>query len=146
MNLHAVKVALAAAVETVESDPPLRCLWYLPDSITPPMAYLQLESVTYDQTFARGQDEIILTVMVMVARADDQSAQAMIDDYLSGSGPLSIKAAIESARGAPGESALDGAADDVHVTGTESPPRWYQFGEERFHGVGLRVRVIGTGA
>jgi hypothetical protein len=56
----------------------------------------------------------------MVSRADDLSGQATLDALLSGSGPASLKAAIEAARGAPGQAAPGGAADDLQVVRAQS--------------------------
>lgn len=147
MDLHAVRQGLADAVATVVCDPPLTTFAYVPEDGPTPFAYVQLEKIDFDQTFGRGLDQIELTILVMVSVADDLSAQKFVDGLLSGSGAASIKAAVDAARGAPGQSALGGAADDVHLMGTDSPPRWYEWRDGvKYYGVGLKVRVIGSGA
>lgn len=141
-----MRVAVAAAAEAVVCDPPLTCFPYVPTEGPTPFLYVQVEGVQFDKTFNRGQDEIVLTLMVMTSIADDISGQRQIDELLYGSGPGSIKAAIDAARGAPGEAALGGVADDIHLLGTDSAPRWFDWSDgKKYYGVGLKCRVIGSG-
>lgn len=148
MDLYAVREAIAGAVQAgVTSSPPLTCFAFVPSDGPTPFLYVQVEGVAYDQTFGRGVDEITLTLMVMTALADDVSAQQLIDSYLSGSGPASIKEAVDAATAKFGGTAFDGICDDVHVQGTDGPPRWFDWnGEKKYYGAGLKVRVIGRGA
>lgn len=144
MNIGTVRTELAAAVNALGGS--LKCYAYVPSDGPTPFAYWQLESVTYDRTMRQGSEELVLTLMVMASRADDRASQELIDGYLSSTGSSSLKAAVEAANGAPGVLALNGAADFVHVTGTDGPPRWYEWeGGAKYHGAGLRVRVIGSG-
>ncbi len=48
-----------------------------------------------------------------MARSDDAEGQRLARQAASSTGSASILAALEAARGAPGERALDGAADDL---------------------------------
>jgi hypothetical protein len=64
---------------------------------------------------------------------------------LSGSGPASLKAAIEAARGAPGQYALGGLAHDLHVMRVQGY-RWYEHEGAQFVGAELIVKVIGDGS
>lgn len=142
-----MRVAVANAASAVVCDPPLTCFPYVPQDGPTPFLYVQVEGVAYDKAMARGMDEIVLSLMVMVSTADDISGQRFVDALLSGSGSASLKAAIDAARGAPGEHALDGAADDIHLIGTESPPRWYEWRDGvKYYGVGLKALVIGSGS
>lgn len=142
-----MRLALANAASAVVSDPPLTCFAYVPEDGPTPFLYVQLESVEYDKTMRRGLDEINFVLMVMVSASDDLSAQKLVDGYLNGAGSASIKAAVEAQRGAPGSLALGGAADDLHVMGTDSPPRWYEWRDGvKYYGTGLKVRVIGSGS
>lgn len=150
MDVRAVRQGVADAINEaaiVVNGHPLTAFSFVPAEGPTPFAYVQLEGVSFDKTFHRGLDEIELTLMVMCSISDDQSGQEQLDALLSGSGSSSIKAAMEAARGAPGESALGGAADDVYVDGTDSAPRWFDWSDgKKYYGCGLKVRVIGPGA
>jgi hypothetical protein len=63
---------------------------------------------------------------------------------LSGSGAASLKAAFTAARGAPGQLALGGLADDVHLQRVQGY-RWYEHAGSSYVGAELAVRVIGDG-
>lgn len=144
MNITTVREEIAAAVNAMSDS--LTCYAYVPSDGPTPFAYVQLESVTYDRAMRQGSEELILTLMVMVSRADDRASAEALDAYLSSTGASSLKAAIEAANGDPGELALNGAADFVHVTGTDAPPRWFEWGDgSKYHGAGLRIRVLGSG-
>ncbi len=150
MDVRAVRQGIADAINaagiTVNGNP-LTAFSFIPADGPTPFLFVQLEDIKFDKTFNRGCDEIALTLMVMCSIADDRSGQEQLDALLSGSGPASIKAAMEGARGLPGELALGGAADDVYVDGTDSPPRWFDWSDgKKYYGVGLKVRVIGAGA
>lgn len=140
-------MAVAEAASAVVCDPPLTCYPYVPTEGPTPFLYVQVEGVQYDKTFARGTDYIDLTLMVMVSIADDISGQRAIDELLYGTGAGSLKAALEAARGAPGQAALGGLADDIYVSGTDSAPRWFDWSDgKKYYGVGVKCRVIGDGA
>lgn len=144
MDVNAVRVAVAAAVNTGVTGLPLTCYPYVPSDGPAPFAYVQVENIVYDRAMSGGSVELILSVMVMASRADDQTSQEQVDAFISTEGDSSIKSAIEAANGEPGEYALDGAAHFVHVTGTDGAPRWFEWGDgTKYHGVGLRVRVLG---
>lgn len=142
MNVGAVKEGLALAVRA--AIPSLNCFGYVPDSCPEPCFYTGEVDIEFDKTFGRGTDEMTITCRVLVSRADDRSGQRALDRYLAGSGPHSIKAALETARGAPGEAALGGLADDLHLMRVQAY-RMYQVGETYYYGAELVVRVIGRG-
>lgn len=142
MEPGAIREALAAAVRDVQ--PALNCFGYCPDSVPEPCFYAGEVEVDFDRAFGRGMDEMRVTCRLLVSRADDRSGQAALDMYLTGSGPTSVKAAIEAARGAPGEAALGGLCDDLHVVRVQGY-RMYQVGEVQFYGAELIVRLIGEG-
>lgn len=145
MDLTAVRKALAAACEAVNTaTQPMTCLPYVPSRVVPPTLYVQPARTEFDKTMARGMDAQMFTVSVVVAKADDEASQDLLDLYLAGSGPLSVKAAIEAARGVPGQLALGGAADDLHVQSVDAY-RWFTFGETQYLGAQFAVRVIGSG-
>lgn len=138
-----IRRALADAVR----DPTvagLNAYGYVPDSIPEPCFYAGEVEIDFDSVFGRGLDEMRVTCRLLVARSDDRSGQDTLDQYLAGSGAKSVKTALEDARGAPGELALGGLADDLHVTRVQGY-RLYQVGEVQYYGAEIIVRVIGAG-
>jgi hypothetical protein len=89
-------------------------------------------------------DELMVTCRVLAGRADDQSAQRILDALLSGAGQASLKQAIELARGAPGQMALGGLADDLHLERVLGY-RWYEHAGASYVGAELMIKVIGDG-
>ncbi|MFC8290070.1 hypothetical protein ACFUJ0_06090 [Streptomyces sp. NPDC057242] len=147
MRMSAVRDALADAARQVvmpAGTPKLTATGHVPDAITAPHFFAAEYSITYDKTMGRGLDEAELTCRVLVGRADDRAAQATLDGLLDGSGPSSLKQAIEAARGAPGEYALGGLAHDLRVTRMQGY-RWYEHQGTQYVGAELTVVVIGKG-
>jgi hypothetical protein len=107
-NLSSLRTAIAANLATVSG---LRTSSTVPDQVTPPIAVVMPNTITYDTAFARsGGDEYEFIVMVIVGRVDERTAQNRLDAYCSGTGASSIKAAIES------DKTLGGNAFDCRVT------------------------------
>ncbi|GGS87645.1 hypothetical protein GCM10010156_52700 [Planobispora rosea] len=142
MDIGAIRDAIADAVR--DAIPRLNCFGYCPDSIPEPCFYVGEVDIEFDQAFGRGLDELMVTCRLLVSRSDDRAGQAALDRHLAGSGPHSIKAALGAARGAPGEMALGGLADDVHLQRVQGY-RMYQVGDTYYYGAELVVRVIGGG-
>ncbi|MFO7164879.1 MAG: hypothetical protein DIU75_016240 [Mycolicibacterium hassiacum] len=142
MQISAIRDALADVVRS--KIPELNCFGYLPDSIPEPCFYVGEVEIDYDRAFRRGMDELTITCRVLTSRADDRAGQEALDRYLAGSGRYSIKAAIESARGAPGQPALGGLCHDLHVQRVQAY-RMYQVGEVQYYGAEIMLRVIGKG-
>jgi hypothetical protein len=122
----------------------LTCTGYVPDAVTTPHFFVGEYTVDFDKAMGRSLDEVELTCRVLVSRADDRSAQAILDGLLSGAGPASLKAAIEAARGAPGDYALGGLAHDLHVKRVQGY-RWYEHQGTQYVGAELIIQVIGEG-
>lgn len=147
MDIFAVRGAIADAARAVtmpDGTAKLTATGYATDSVTTPHFYVGDYTIDFDKAFKRGQDDLEFTCAVLVSRSDDLSGQKTLDALLSGSGPASLKTAIEVARGAPGECALGGLADDLHVTRVQSY-RFYQVGDTTYLGAEVTVRVIGEG-
>ena len=107
-SLSELRAGIAANLATING---LRTSATIPDQVTPPMAVVMPQTITYDTAFARsGGDEYEFTVTVIVGRVDERTAQNRLDAYCSGSGTGSIKAAIES------DETLGGKAFDCRVT------------------------------
>lgn len=95
MDLAGVMDELGLALETIEG---LRVFPYTADRITPPAAMVGWpDPVTYGLTYGRGMDRQSMPVWLMVSRADARSASKDLAPYLDGSGPKSVRAAIEDA-------------------------------------------------
>lgn len=147
MNIQTVVERLVAAAGTAVSTPALTMTTYdyVPDNVEVPCVYPESITTEFDQTMGRGTDKLTVKLRVLVARTDDRAGQYMLYGYLAGSGAGSIKAAIEAERGAPGVGALDGACDDLHVSGI-AEARWYELAGERLVGADFTVTIIGDGA
>lgn len=76
----------------------LRVFDYTPDDASPPAAVIQLPSVTYDSTMARGADEATFPVHVLVGKASDRASRHALAPYLAGTGAASVKQVIEADR------------------------------------------------
>lgn len=142
MDISKIRRGIADAVGS--AIPSLNTYGYCPDAPAEPAFYAGETEIHFDLTFGRGLDEVIVTCRLLVSRADDESGQAALDAYLSGSGPDSIKAALLAARGEPGQAALGGLCHDLHLTRIQGH-RLYQVGEVQYYGAELTVRVIGEG-
>lgn len=148
MQIAQIRAALAAAAATVVMPagvPKLTCTGYVPDAVTEPHFFTGEVEVEFDKAMGRKLDQLLVTCRVLVGRGDDRASQEVLDALLSGSGPASLKQAIESARGAPGEYALDGLAHDLHVQRVQGY-RWYEHAGSTYVGAELVVKVIGDGS
>jgi hypothetical protein len=102
-SVVAVRNAIAQRLKGV---PNLRVQAFPLGDVEPPAAVVQMPTGTFynfDVAMSRGADEIELIVSLITSRADDEAGWNLLDQYLVGSGPMSVKAAIES-----------GASGDVH--------------------------------
>lgn len=147
MDMSAVREAVADAARAVvlpDGIAQLTATGYVPDAVTVPCFFTADYTVDYDRAMSRGMDKVELTCQVLVGIADDRAAQRLLDGLLSGSGPASLKQAIEVARGAPGEYALGGLADDLHVTRVQGY-RWYEHQGTNYLGGQLIINIIGKG-
>ncbi len=88
----------------------LRTTDTVPDNPNPPIAIVLPQSVSYDDTFQRGMNTYTFSVLVIVNRVSERTAQNSLDAYVSGTGNSSIKRAVES------DKTLNGKAFDVRVT------------------------------
>lgn len=148
MQFSEVRAAIAEAAAAVVLPAGIRkltALGYTPDAVAEPLFFVGEYTVEYDKTFGRGLDEAEFTCRVLASRGDDKAGQRLLDALLSGAGPASLKQAIEAARGAPGEAALGGLADDLHVVRVQGY-RWYEHAGVQYVGAEIIIRVIGDGS
>lgn len=80
-------------------------------SVVPPAAIVVWpDQITYDATYQRGMDTLTFPVVLVVGQTSDgRAAMDALSRYWDGSGPWSVKAALET--GGP----VDGVLDDVQV-------------------------------
>jgi hypothetical protein len=110
MSISQIRTALATNLATI---PGLRTAAEIPDLPNPPIAVVSLDSVTYDQAFAKGLTNYNFTVTVIVGRSAEREAQRKLDAYIS-PGTNSVKNAIESNK------TLGGYAYDCRVVSMNS--------------------------
>jgi hypothetical protein len=110
MSISQIRTALATNLATI---PGLRTAAEIPDLPNPPIAVVSLDSVTYDQAYAKGMTNYNFTVTVIVGRSAEREAQRKLDGYIS-PGANSVKNAIESNK------TLGGYAYDCRVVSMNS--------------------------
>lgn len=111
MSVAGIRDGLAANLATISG---LRTVSTLPENPNPPIAVVAPSSISYDASMGRGLDTYNFTITVVVGRADGRSAQDKLDTYVSSSGSLSVKVAVESDR------KLNGQCKDLRVTAMNS--------------------------
>lgn len=109
MSIALIRSGIGANLATVAG---LRVSETVPDSFSPPIAILSLQSVQYNGAFntktVQGLTTYTFTVSVIVGKVAERVAQSRLDAFIS-TGATSIKKAIESDR------TLGGAAFDCVV-------------------------------
>ncbi|MFI7707609.1 hypothetical protein [Nonomuraea sp. NPDC049480] len=135
-SLDALREGLAVRLRTI---PVLAVHPQVPDSITPPAAVIAPgfegePAIRFDSTMARGADDFLFTVTLLVSLADDRSGQEALDAYLEGAGARSIKAVIEA------DPSLGGAAHFARVREARNygPMTW---GDGRYVGVDFGIEI-----
>jgi hypothetical protein len=110
MSITQIRSALATNLATISG---LRTAAEIPDLPNPPIAVVSLDSVTYDQAYAKGMTNYTFTITVIVGRSAEREAQRKLDGYIS-PGANSVKNAIESNK------TLGGYAYDCRVVSMNS--------------------------
>ncbi|MFA7117115.1 MAG: hypothetical protein WC140_07815 [Bacteroidales bacterium] len=134
MDMTAVFQGLADNAATTG----LRCFAEVPDAISPPAFLVVDAEILFNQSFGGMEELNPVTCRLLVSAATDKQGQQKVKDYLKGSGPLSVKAALEADR------TLGGACDDCHVM-RASGPAMYEHAGQHYWGCELAVHVIGSG-
>lgn len=107
MSVSAIRTALATSLGSISG---LRTSATVPDDPKPPVAIVLPPTISYDTSMGRGLDTYEFSILVMVGRLSERTAQASLDAYANPSGATSIKTAIEADR------TLGGAAQSCRVT------------------------------
>ena len=102
-----LRAGLATRLGTI---PGLRTTTETPDTISPPIAIVNVQNVNFDRTFQRGLDEYNFLITVIVGRVGERRAQRLLDSYVSSTGASSVKLAVES------DKTLGGKCDSLRVT------------------------------
>ena len=106
-TISQIRTGLATNLAKVSG---LRTSSFVPDQVNPPIAVVIPQRIMFDTAFKRGLDTMEFTIMVIVGRADERTAQNLLDGYCNTTGATSIKTAIESDR------TLSGVIQDLRVT------------------------------
>lgn len=94
MNVANLMAEIATALGSISG---LRVYSFVAGQISPPTAIVGLpDEAEFDLTYQRGADRINLPVTVLLSKASERVSSKTLANYLSGSGSLSIKAAIEA--------------------------------------------------
>jgi hypothetical protein len=134
VNLAAVMDEIGEALESIAG---LRVFPYTADKVTPPAAIVDLpDKVTFDETYQRGADAFTIPVTVVVGKVSDRASRDAIAAYVAGSGPASVKSAVD------GWNYTE--ADSVTVTGCEFAV--VTFAATQYLGALFDVDVLGQGA
>ena len=131
MNLASVRAGITSALQNVNN---LRIYEWIPSQVQPPAAVVSLGTGQYD---ADLDDGMLVTygVLVMITRADDQTGQERLDDFL-GQGDNSIYNAIDT------NPTLDGSCDSCRVTSWNNPGT-FNIGGIEYLGVEVNLEVLG---
>lgn len=136
MNVEAVAEEMAVKLRAIDG---LRAFGYPVARLPMPGAVVSLvDEITFDQTYGRGSDVMSFTVLVMVARSDERAAALALMAYLDGSGPQSVKTALDSTD-VNTYTSCDEVTVTTAVTGT------YTYNDVDAFGAEFTVQVAGRG-
>lgn len=121
LNIGPVRDALKTNLQTIIN---LRAYDQIPDVVVPPCAVVGQLDFTFDVDNARGLDQASVDIFVIVQRFSERTAQDKLDTLLAGTGPKSIKTALESDR------TLGGLVDTLRVISADSGT--YSSGDQTF--------------
>lgn len=92
LDLNAAMTALGVRLATIAG---LRVSDHVPETVAPPTAIVGYpEEVTYDETYGGAADSCVIPVTVLVGKVTGRVSRNSLGPYLTGSGPSSIRAAI----------------------------------------------------
>jgi hypothetical protein len=139
LDLQAVASALADTITAAQislNGALITATDFWPDAITEP--HFAVAEMTFDphETFG-GSQYVTVTCRLFISRGDDAEGQRRAWTAI----PL-VQTALEDARGAPGELALNGVADDLVLKSVRGP-RLYEVGVHSYYGVEFTVFVMG---
>jgi hypothetical protein len=136
MDITAVREALASNLSAITG---MTASPYMLMNPYPPAAHVFPGEVEFDRSYGRGLDFMVFTLQVLAGTVSEEQAQRDLDAYLAGSGPTSVKEAIESDR------TLGGACSDLRVTGATGYRTVVQEGQAPVLVCDWRVEIHGHG-
>jgi hypothetical protein len=89
-DLH---TALGVRLATITG---LRVADHLPEQLNPPIAVIQLQSVTYHRAMKGGLSEWQFVISCVAGRMGERQSQRTLDTWISYDGAGSVRAAIEA--------------------------------------------------
>jgi hypothetical protein len=132
MNVTELREGIGAALATISG---LRVTDHVAGQVNPPAALVGLPRIEWDQTMARGSDLLFFDIRLFVSGSYNRTATDLLSAYLAGSGPRSVKQALES------DITLDGACDSVRVLSAESG--WVEHGGGQYLVADFELEVVG---
>jgi hypothetical protein len=106
MSLADIRSGLGDNLGTISA---IRVYEEVPDNPALPCAVVELQEVSYDQSFQRGLTDYTFIIYLIVVRSTERRAQQKLDQFID-AGARSVKSAIEA------DKSLGGSAFDVRVT------------------------------
>jgi len=89
-----VMQALADELDTIAG---LRVYGHPPEEIHPPAAVVSYpDSITFDQTYARGMDRMEIPVVLLVKKVSARVARDDLTRFMDGTGTASVKTVLEA--------------------------------------------------
>lgn len=107
MSVSAHRDRLASALSTLFSG---RVFDTVPDGVVTPCAIVVPTGITYDEAFANGLHTYNYSILVVVGRSDERTAQDRLDGYCDPTGSGSVRAALKA------DPTLSSAVFDLRVT------------------------------
>lgn len=112
---------------------------HVPDAIETPAFVVAEFDIEYDKTFRRGDDEVVVTCRIFTARTDDATGQRLLREFMASGGTTAIKVALEAKPRHVSE-----VWDDLRVQRARGN-RLFVYGEQRYYGIELEVKIVGDG-
>ena len=138
MNIEDVAAEIGDKADTITG---LRVFRYVPDKVPTRAFVVGLpDDVTYDETFGRGSDALTFPAWVLLDKIHDRSSYVEMVRYLNGSGPSSIKAAVDSKRLTNEYT----SCDTVRVRSAETG--FFDWGAATMIGAQFSIIVTGSGS
>lgn len=116
----------------------------VPDSMHLPCLCVGEVQISPSQTMGNaagpGMEQMVITISVFTGTVEDESGQDLLDALISRNGK--VRTALWAMRGAPGQSALGGAADDLYLFDISGYGMISVGDNGTLYGATLSVRVI----
>jgi hypothetical protein len=131
-----VQAEMATKLGEIED---LRVMDYEASVVHPPTALISLpDKITYDANYARGADDMVINVLILVSKVDAKNSTTLIRRYADGAGARSVKAALDDSDTNTYESC-------AMVTVVSAEFGVWSFADIRYRGVEFTVDISGRG-